>query len=112
MTRRERFQNATICFSTGWTIRPATGDACAAFGQLRRTQAPSRSDDVWRASRRELETKQVLSRLQPKRIKPAYTKALNILNKMPVKKDFVTEQEAAKFSQELADEMAKHPATS
>jgi len=29
-----------------------------------------------------------------------------------VQKDFVTEQEAAKFSQELADEMAKHPVSS
>lgn len=144
-----------------------------------RAQVPSRTDDdVWRAYRKELESKQVLARLQPKRIvakdydhefdhawkngvwnlfqpvsmdlldadsildkanrwlgratnlrdsedkfrlwmligeprieklKPAYTKALNILNKMPVKKDFVTEQEAPKFSQELAQEMAKHP---
>jgi len=146
-----------------------------------RAQVPSRTDDdVWRSYRKELEVKQVLVRLQPKRIvakdydhefdhawkngvwnlfqpvsldlqdsdtildkanrwlgratnlqdsddefrlwvligephieklKPAYKKALNILNKMPVKKDFVTEHEAAKFSQELADEIAKHPAS-
>jgi hypothetical protein len=43
------------------------------------------------------------------KLRPAYAKALNILKKMPVKADFVTEQEAAKFSQELAEEMAKHP---
>jgi hypothetical protein len=30
---------------------------------------------------------------------------------MPVQKDLVTEQEAVRFSQELADDMAKHPAT-
>lgn len=146
-----------------------------------RVQVPSRNDDdVWRFYRKELESKQVLARLQPKRIvgkdydhefdhawkngvwnvyqpvsmdladadgiydkanrwlgramslkdseekfhlwmligetrseklKPAYAKALNILHKMPVKKDFVTEQESAKFSQELAQEMAAHPAT-
>ena len=145
-----------------------------------RAPLPSRTDDeVWRAYRKELETKQVLARLQPKRIvakdydhefdhawkngfwnlfqpvsldlqdadsildkanrwlgratnlkdsddkfrlwmligeprieklKPAYAKALNILNKMPVQKRFVTEQEAQKFSEQLADEMAKHPA--
>ena len=46
------------------------------------------------------------------KLKPAYGKALNILNKMPVQKDFGTEQEAQKFSEQLADEMAKHPAAS
>jgi hypothetical protein len=40
---------------------------------------------------------------------PAYGKALNILNKMPVNKEFVREGEAPKFTRELADEMAKHP---
>jgi hypothetical protein len=145
-----------------------------------RAQLPSRQDDdVWKVFRKELESKQVLSRMQPKRIiakdydhefdhawrngtwnlyqpvsmdlldsdsildkanrwlgratnlkdsadqfhlwmligeprieklRPAYTKALNILNKMPVQKDFITEQEANKFSSELATEMAKHPA--
>lgn len=144
-----------------------------------RTQMPSRSDDdVWRTYRKELESKQIMARLQPKRIvakdydhkfdhawkngvwnlfqpismdlhdadsildkanrwlgratnlkdsedefrlwmligeptieklKPAYSKALNILNKMPVKKDIVTEQDAAQFSQKLEQEMAKHP---
>ncbi len=44
------------------------------------------------------------------RLRPAYAKALNILNKMPVKMDFVSEAEAPKFTRELADEMAKHPA--
>ena len=45
------------------------------------------------------------------KLRPAYTKALNILNKMPVDKEFVTEQEAPKFSQNLAQEMAEHTAT-
>jgi len=44
------------------------------------------------------------------KLKPAYRKALNILNKMPVKKDFVTEPEAQRFSEQLAQEMAAHPA--
>ena len=144
-----------------------------------REKLQSRQDeDVWKVFRKELESKQVLSRMQPKRIiakdydhefdhawrngiwnlyqpismdlldsetildkanrwlgratnlkdsdeqfhlwmligetrieklRPAYTKALNILNKMPVKKDFVIEQEAAKFSREIAEVMASHP---
>ncbi len=44
------------------------------------------------------------------KLRPAYAKALNILNKMPVDKEFVTEKEAAKFSAELAQAMAQHPA--
>ena len=43
------------------------------------------------------------------KLKPVYAKALNILNKMPVNKQFITEQDAQKFSIELAEEMAKHP---
>ena len=43
------------------------------------------------------------------KLRTAYAKAMNILHKMPVKMDFVSEQEAGKFSGELADEMAKHP---
>jgi Protein of unknown function (DUF3037) len=42
------------------------------------------------------------------KLRPAYAKALNILNKMPVDKDLVTEAEAAKFSEELAGEIAKY----
>lgn len=45
------------------------------------------------------------------KLKPAYGKALNILNKMPVKKDFVTEHDAQKFSEQLAQEMTAHPAS-
>ena len=45
------------------------------------------------------------------KLRPTYIKALNILNKMPVDKEFVTEQDAPKFSQDLAQEMAEHPAT-
>lgn len=144
-----------------------------------REKLPSRQDDdVWKIFRKELETKQVLARMQPKRIiakdydhefdhawrngswnlyqpisldlldadsildkanrwlgratnlkdsddqfhlwmllgeprneklRTAYDKAMNILNKMPVKKDFITEQEAGRFSDDLAGEMAKHP---
>jgi hypothetical protein len=166
-----------------------TEDPAATLDQLyvrlvekyeQRAQLPSRQDDdVWKLFRKELESKQVLSRMQPKRIiakdydhefdhawrngswnlyqpvsmdlldsdsildkanrwlgratnlkdsteefhlwmligeprieklRPAYAKALNILNKMPVQKDFISEQEANKFSSELATEMAKHPA--
>ena len=43
------------------------------------------------------------------KLRPTYGKALNILNKMPVKKDFVTEREVTKFSRELGQEMANHP---
>src|ERR1039458_8560254 len=45
------------------------------------------------------------------KLRPAYVRAMNILHKMPVKMDFVSEQEASKFFRELADEMAKHPAS-
>jgi hypothetical protein len=51
---------------------------------------------------------QLYTRLVEK-LKPAYGKVLNILNKMPVQKDFVTEQDAQKFSEQLAQETAKHP---
>src|SRR5208282_3122095 len=44
------------------------------------------------------------------RLRPAYAKALNILKKMPVRTKFISEQEAVRFSCELADEMANHPA--
>jgi hypothetical protein len=43
------------------------------------------------------------------KLRPAYGKALNILHKMPVKMEFVREEEAPKFTRELAAEMAKHP---
>jgi hypothetical protein len=164
-----------------------TDDPAATLEQLyvrlvekyeQRVQLPSRQDDdVWKVFRKELETKQVLAKMQPKRIvakdydyefdhawrngewnlyqpvsmdlldaesildkanrwlgratnlkdsneqfhlwmllgepkteklHDAYTKALNILNKMPVKKDFVAEQEAVKFSENLASEIANH----
>ena len=45
------------------------------------------------------------------KLRAAYSKARNILNKMPVDKEFVTEQEAPRFSQEMAREMAQHPVT-
>ena len=43
------------------------------------------------------------------KLRPAYGKALNILHKMPVKMEFVREEEARKFTRKLAAEMAKHP---
>ncbi|MDD5141322.1 MAG: DUF3037 domain-containing protein [Verrucomicrobiales bacterium] len=143
-----------------------------------RAQLPSRTDDeVWRGFKKELEMKQVLAKLQPKRIiakdyehefdhawkngtwnlyqpvsfdlidaeslldkanrwlgratilkesqerfklhvllgeprleklKSSYGKALNILNRMPVKKEFIREDEAPKFSRDLADEIQHH----
>ncbi len=42
------------------------------------------------------------------KLRPAFAKAQNILNKMPVKKKFVSEREAGHFSRELADEIARH----
>ncbi len=42
------------------------------------------------------------------RLKPASVKAENILNKMPVKKDFIKESDAESFAEELASEMKKH----
>jgi hypothetical protein len=50
----------------------------------------------------------LLGEPKTEKLRDAYTKALNILNKMPVKKDFVTEHEAAKFSETLASEIANH----
>jgi len=165
-----------------------TNNAAATLDQLytrlvekyeQRVQLPSRQDDdVWKVFRKELETKQVLARMQPKliiakdydhefdhawrngkwnlfqpismdlvdadsildkanrwlgratnlkdsdepfhlwmllgkphdeKLRPAFTKAMNILNKMPVHKEFIFEQDAGQFSQGLAAEMAKHP---
>jgi hypothetical protein len=41
-------------------------------------------------------------------LRTAYTKAENILNKMPVEKEFVRERDVEKFSVELASEIAAH----
>jgi hypothetical protein len=41
-------------------------------------------------------------------LRVAYTKAENILNKMPVEKEFVRERDVEKFSVELASEIAAH----
>jgi len=38
----------------------------------------------------------------------AFVKAKNILNKIPVDKDFVAEHEAANFSEALASDIAEH----
>lgn len=42
------------------------------------------------------------------RLKETFIKAQNILNKMPVKKEFVRESEADAFAEQLAREVAKH----
>jgi len=42
------------------------------------------------------------------RLKEAFIKAQNILNKMPGKKEFIRESEANAFAEELAREVAKH----
>ncbi len=42
------------------------------------------------------------------RLKETFIKAQNILNKMPVKKEFIRESEADAFAEELAQEVGKH----
>jgi Protein of unknown function (DUF3037) len=44
------------------------------------------------------------------RLKGTFVKAQNILNKMPVKKEFIHESEAQAFAEELAREVTKHGA--
>jgi hypothetical protein len=61
-------------------------------------------------SREEFRLWMLLGEPRIEKLRTAYGKALNILHKMPVKKEFVTEPEAQKFSRELAQEMAEHPA--
>lgn len=51
----------------------------------------------------------LLGEPQLEKLKQPFTRALNILNKMPVKKEFVREEEAAKFSRDLAREIQQHP---
>jgi hypothetical protein len=51
----------------------------------------------------------LLGEPQLEKLKQPFAKALNILNKMPVKKEFVREQEAARFSRELASDIQQHP---
>jgi len=43
------------------------------------------------------------------RLMPAFLKAQNILNKMPVSKDFIRESEARVFAEEVAREVDGHP---
>ena len=42
------------------------------------------------------------------RLRPAYAKAENILNKIPGEKEFVRENEAEEFARALADELIAH----
>jgi len=50
----------------------------------------------------------LLGEPRDERLMSAFAKAKNILNKMPVEKDFVSEHEAADFSEELASDIAEH----
>lgn len=50
----------------------------------------------------------LLGEPQDERLKATYVKAQNILNKIPVEKEFVPESEAASFAEELASQLAKH----
>ncbi len=52
----------------------------------------------------------LLGEPRDEKLKSAFVKAQNILNKMPVPKEFILEHEAPKFSRELAEEIAKHEA--
>lgn len=51
----------------------------------------------------------LLGEPQDERLKPTFIKAQNILNKMPVKKEFVREAEAEAFAEELARQIQQHP---
>ncbi len=48
---------------------------------------------------------------QDEKLKPAFTKAQNILHKMPCEHDFIKEDEAEKFAQSLKQELEAHKAT-
>lgn len=50
----------------------------------------------------------LLGEPQLEKLKQPFAKALNILNKMPVKHEFIREAEAGAFSVALADEMKRH----
>ena len=50
----------------------------------------------------------LLGEPRDERLLSAFVKAKNILNKMPVEKDFVSEHEAGDFSEHLASEIAEH----
>lgn len=50
----------------------------------------------------------LLGEPQLERLKPAFAKAENILNKIPVEKEFVREHESASFAGHLADAIQRH----
>lgn len=50
----------------------------------------------------------LLGEPQDERLKATFVKAQNILNKMPVKKEFISESEAEAFAEELAREIQGH----
>jgi hypothetical protein len=45
---------------------------------------------------------------QIEKLKPAFEKALSILNKMPVEKELIREGEAARFSDQFASAVEAH----
>ncbi len=50
----------------------------------------------------------LLGEPRDEKLKSAFTKAQNILHKMPVEHEFISEREAESFSRDLASELAKH----
>ena len=50
----------------------------------------------------------LLGEPRDEKLKAAFVKAQNILNKMPIKKEFVSEHEAADFSRQLANDITEH----
>lgn len=52
----------------------------------------------------------LLGEPQLERLKPAFIKAQNILNKIPGEKEFIRESDSAKFADEVAGQIKKHDA--
>ena len=50
----------------------------------------------------------LLGEPQLERLKPAFIRAQNILNKIPGQKEFIREEESAKFAEQLASDIQKH----
>jgi hypothetical protein len=68
-----------------------------------------RSFNLFKESDEKFHLWMLLGEPRDEKLRTAFGKALNILHKMPVKTDFVSEKDASKFSRELEKEMAKHP---
>jgi hypothetical protein len=50
----------------------------------------------------------LLGEPQIEKLKPAFEKALSILEKMPVDKELIREAEATRFSEQFANSLAAH----